>query len=403
MFNKLFDNLKKHPLFIRSVYSETLLEDFFVAAAASVIAIRFYLAITGYPQISFSDLHISHLLFGGLFMLAALVIALGFLDHSAKQLAAILGGIGFGTFIDEIGKFITSDNNYFFEPSIALIYIIFVLLFFVIRYVINRQALTAEECLVNAFDIAEHAAVLGLDAEEARLAQKLLTGCEQKGVAVEKLREILLQMTPDTSHGSHLRARFNKSLAKVYSYLISKWWFIGAIIGFFAFITITPLYTVLSTVQFSWAVALWTGGGAVILITLLWSRRARLRHLNILVSIAIIVISILITGAILASLKQKPLSMNDWAQFLFPAMSAIIVVAGLLMFPISRLRAYNMFRLSTLISIFLTQVLAFYQYQLLALAGLLVNIVVLAGLRYLINNEQAKLKNGESQNTAGIS
>ena len=39
-----------------------------------------------------------------------------------------MGGLGFGLFIDKLAKFITSDNNYFFRPAIALIYAIFVLL-----------------------------------------------------------------------------------------------------------------------------------------------------------------------------------------------------------------------------------------------------------------------------------
>ena len=32
-------------------------------------------------------------------------------------------------FVDELGKFITSNNDYFFEPTVGLLYLLFVLLF----------------------------------------------------------------------------------------------------------------------------------------------------------------------------------------------------------------------------------------------------------------------------------
>ena len=44
----------------------------------------------------------------------ALVINLGYINKSANYLVAVIGGLGFGAFIDELGKFITGDNDYFF-------------------------------------------------------------------------------------------------------------------------------------------------------------------------------------------------------------------------------------------------------------------------------------------------
>ncbi|QQS18516.1 hypothetical protein IPL68_00120 [Candidatus Saccharibacteria bacterium] len=47
-----------------------------------------------------------------------------------QRVVAFLGGVGFGVFIDEIGKLITRDNNYFYRPAIGIIYAIFVGLFY---------------------------------------------------------------------------------------------------------------------------------------------------------------------------------------------------------------------------------------------------------------------------------
>jgi hypothetical protein len=60
------------------------------------------------------------------------------------------GGIGFGTFIDELGKFITDDNDYFFQPTIALIYLIFIGLFVLVRALHVRRPLSDRELRLNA-------------------------------------------------------------------------------------------------------------------------------------------------------------------------------------------------------------------------------------------------------------
>src|SRR5204863_312016 len=100
-----------------------------------------------------------HVLWGGLGMLVAIVLLLGFLSPGTRHLAAIVGGAGFGSFIDELGKFLTSDNDYFFKPTAALLYVLFVLLFFVVRQIRRYRVLTPTENLVNAIEIAERLAV----------------------------------------------------------------------------------------------------------------------------------------------------------------------------------------------------------------------------------------------------
>src|SRR5215210_806359 len=137
-------------LFARSIAAGDLLETFLIGAVGAVLAIRFYLELTGYPQVGGGGLHIAHMLWGGLGMVIAIVLLTAFLGRRIQHTAALLGGIGFGTFIDELGKFITSDNNYFFQPTIALIYLIFVVIFLVMRALERRQHLTEPEYLANA-------------------------------------------------------------------------------------------------------------------------------------------------------------------------------------------------------------------------------------------------------------
>ena len=125
------------------------IEILLVGAIGSILAIRAFLAATGYPQIGGGGLHIAHMLWGGFFMLAALVLLFRYWNPSLRRLAAVLGGIGFGTFIDELGKFITSDNDYFYQPTVALLYVLFMLLFLLVRAVRRGAALSPQEQLVN--------------------------------------------------------------------------------------------------------------------------------------------------------------------------------------------------------------------------------------------------------------
>lgn len=381
--------LTRPHVFVMSVQAESLLEDFFVSAVASVLAIRFYLQATGFPQLTIGPLHIAHMLWGGLLMLIALIILLTFLDHSARVTASVLGGIGFGAFIDELGKFITRDNDYFFQPAVAVIYVVFVMIFFAIRALGKRRPLSNEECLANAFDIAKQGNLTGLNQEERDHAMKLLEKCPA-GPVRDNL-EAVLQSTQVTSpRPSRLLTRLHTALDIFYRWAAPRWWFGGIIIAFFAFAAVTSLYAVVAVVEWTWGLTLWVTAGVVILSALVWSRRARTRYFGLAVPVSIIIVSILISWAVLGNLKGMPLSINDWAKFIFPGISGILIAIGILSLPHSRLQAYLMFRRAILVSIFLTQVLSFYEQQLLALLGLMVDILILIGLRYLVTHEEIK-------------
>jgi len=125
------------------------LELLLVISVTTILVIRAFLALTGYPQIGSGGLHIAHMLWGGLFMVVSTAMLLLYWNPAVRRTAAFLGGVGFGTFIDELGKFITSDNDYFFQPTIALLYVMFLSGFLLLRAYFSRRPITSEEQEAN--------------------------------------------------------------------------------------------------------------------------------------------------------------------------------------------------------------------------------------------------------------
>jgi hypothetical protein len=98
-----------------------------VSFAASVVLTRVTLELAGYPQLGGDVLHIAHVLWGGLLLFIAALVPLAIANRWVYTLGALLGGVGTGLFIDEVGKFITRNNDYFFPFAAPIIYAFFLL------------------------------------------------------------------------------------------------------------------------------------------------------------------------------------------------------------------------------------------------------------------------------------
>lgn len=98
-----------------------------ISFAASVVFTRLFLQLTGYPQLGNSELHIAHVLWGGLLLFVAALLPLILANRWAYNASAVLSGLGVGLFIDEVGKFITQSNDYFYPPAAPIIYAFFLL------------------------------------------------------------------------------------------------------------------------------------------------------------------------------------------------------------------------------------------------------------------------------------
>ncbi len=342
--------------FIRSIEAENLLEIFFVTAVASVLGIRFFLAITGYPQLSGRGLHIAHVLLGGLLMMLALIITLTYINKSAHYVTAILGGFGFGAFIDELGKFITGDNDYFYKPTVALIYVTFVLIYLGIEAFVRRPVLTPQECLINALEITKEVALGDLDHRERRKALDLLKECNPSDHVARSLKSLLYatEAVPVPKPGIYIKAKYRAR--RLYKKLVQKSWFISAVIAFFLLQSFSAL------------------------------------------ALGIFLIYIKLRWKIDLNAVFPTLSFVDLVGLASATLAAALVIAAILKMRKSRLEAYQLFKNAVLMQIFLVQVFLFYRAQFLALLGLAGNICVLLVLYYMIRQEKAA--NGVCSRTA---
>ncbi len=341
-----FDNLTRSDEFLY------FFENFFVSAILAIMGIRLFLKITNYPQVGSHNLHIAHILWGGGLMMVALILLLVFLNNSTKRLAAIIGGLGFGTFIDELGKIITRDNNYFYQPTFSLIYIIFISLY-LLFYALGRYwQYSPKEYLINSLEYLKEAVINDLDFAEKALALSYLDRADQQSPITKTVRELYqkLEAIPrdKPSVVSHI-----KDLAKnLYRNLIKQKWFANVFNLFFVF-------------QF-------------------------------IVSVRVVALSILTVAALFVgskiSLVNLPISTIEIIDLFASAIAGFFIIYGAIKMQSSRLEAYQMFKRSLLVSIFLVQVFSFYTEQLTAFIGLIFNILILTTLNYFIDQEKTIAK-----------
>lgn len=145
-----------------------------LAFGGTVILTRLFLELTGYPQLGNEDLHIAHVVWGGLFLFIATLLPLIFANHWALLWSAVAGGIGFGLFIDELGKFLTKNNDYFYPPAAPIIYTLFLITVLVYVQIRRPRETSAREdlyqVLLGLTELLDH----DLDATEQAAIRKRL-------------------------------------------------------------------------------------------------------------------------------------------------------------------------------------------------------------------------------------
>lgn len=312
-----------------------------------MLAIRFILRITGYPSVGGARFHIAHMLYGGLLMAMALLLCLSFLGNRTRLWGALIGGVGFGFFIDEIGKFITRDNNYFFQPSIALIYITFVLIYLAFRDLRLRRVISREEYLVNALNDFEEAIINDLQPEERDRARRYLAAIAEKNELTAGL-SALIEGAPVLPRSEGLSHQIRRQVMMGYEAVVARANHFGGLITLFVLQLVINAGTVSLLVLRD--VANDTAG----------SRQG---------------------------FNQLPVS--DWLLIVATIIPTIFVILAIVSLPRSRMTALRFFHRGVLLSILFTEVFMFYRHQGTALAVLAfnlfswacVNVVLTASLR----------------------
>ena len=257
-----------------------------------------------------------------------------------------------------MGKFVTSSNDYFFQPAVAIIYLVFVAVFLGFRTIERAGRLTERELLANAYDEAVEVALHPADEAHRARALRLLRASGASGPLTQGLERALVEQgphhlpAPATRASRRERARW--AMTRAYERAVASRWFprvLVLLVAAYAF-----LFLLLFGLELVAAIEATTlAGGPGFALDLFALRGHRVVQVGLLVSSLV---------------------------------AASCVVIGLAALVRDRPRAYRWFKRSTLVSLLLGQVFLFYTQQFGALVELVLSLIALGGLNAMLAAER---------------
>ena len=321
--------------FVRRVTAMQDFEVFFVSSVATILLVRAILAATGWPQLGGGKIHFAHLLWGGVGMLLAFILFMAMQGRLWDFLATLAAGIGFGLFLDELGKFITSDNDYFFRPAVSIMYVLFVVLFFLFRWLGRVDRMGPETALVNSFDFAKEAVMRSMNDGERDEALYVLGRADQADPMVRALSTVLSGVHPPPAD-SNAAVRVWERVHAWYQRLIARRWFRRFVVGWFC---VTSLLSIL--------------------------------------------------GLFALDATPGQLNLMDVGGVLADTVTGAFVIVGLVRWHASKLSAFRWFERGALVAILVGQFFSFYHNQVAAIFGLLWLLLQFAVIRSMVSAELA--------------
>lgn len=280
------------------------------------------------------------MLWGGALMLTSIIVLLAFMGVRSQRRASVIAGLGFGLFIDELGKFITRDNNYFYQPTIGLIYLTFVILFIVSRYLSQTRQFSQQEYLLNAMSLAQEAIVHDLNQTDRNQALAYLAQADKNHPFVPLLEQALQQTVGIVPTRSRWH-RWTRGTQTMYERIIARPK--GSKIFNWLFLTDAFLFFVIVVFYF------------------------------------------------VQELTEGRTDVGSYVEILSAAVPPVVVLVASVVWRKNRLKRYRLFSIALLMNIFVTQFFSFYHDQFGALPGFLINIAFYVGVQSLIKHEQQLL------------
>ncbi len=250
-------------------------------------------------------------------------------------------------FIDEIGKFITSDNNYFYRPAVGIIYAIFVTTYLAFNFITKNTKLTSREYQLNALAQLEEAISQDLDTSEKGRARAILNQADQDNPITRELQKLLDNMETVPLPPKGRITRFFEGIDRLYENF--------------------------------------------------WNRRKsnRLVRIFFLTEAAVVLLGVLWALASnfddLADLIHDRLNYGTWllaGEVAAASLASLLALKGAFMLKRSRLDAFELFRRATLINLLVTEFFTFSRVEFAALPGFMVNLVLAIIIGYAIRQER---------------
>lgn len=350
----------KNRKLIRRLHAEQYLLLTLISFAISVSLTRLLLYLTGYPQLGNSELHIAHVLWGGLILFIAILLVIIFANRIVRIWSAILGGVGVGLFIDEVGKFITQSNDYFYPSAAPIVYGVFLLTLLVYVTFRREKHFDAREELYAITQLLEE--VLDHDLTERDRVEMLdrLQHVKSETADDPQLQSLADNLTdylnnpslkvvsPESSFLDRLRTGWEKFEARFFTRTRTKAILVGGLLGMAGWMVYMPVRFLLASRSVEELVAL---------------------------------LSHLINRRLLISLSG--IYWFESRLMLQAAMGLVMFVSAFLFLIKKDRRAINLAYLALLITITIVNILVFYYDQFSTIASAILQFLLIIGvLRY---------------------